>query len=65
MPRSTPLSAASENGWDNCAFLAPDCRDLSNGGIALEPALRAWALSAPDEAAIIPTNSVPPADAHW
>ncbi|TQM89919.1 TetR/AcrR family transcriptional regulator [Roseinatronobacter monicus] len=35
---------------EQLCFLAAGCRDPSYGGIALEPALRAWALSAPDVA---------------
>lgn len=35
---------------EQLSLLAAGCRDPSHGGIALEPALRAWALSAPDVA---------------
>lgn len=35
---------------EQLCLLAAGCRDPSYGGIALEPALRAWALSAPEVA---------------
>lgn len=38
---------------EQLCLLAAGCRDPSYGGIALEPALRAWALSAPDVAAAL------------